>query len=269
LEQRLIRILHARSFTDDATRILRAIRYEQRLGFELEQQTAQLLERDIVMLDTISGDRIRHELESILRERYPENAVVRLRRLGVLKRLGLPLDSDELIADRFGKARRLNGPSHMVPLYFCLLAYSLSRQENERFLRRVNMPRRPAQAIRDTLDLQAHLHRLDRPPTKRSEVYHLLMDYDQLAIEANAIASESSATYRHLALFLDELRYIKPQLTGEDLVRLGIGPGPEVGEMLRRLLEARLDGQLKTKEEEEQLVLSLKTRRATTGESEH
>jgi tRNA nucleotidyltransferase (CCA-adding enzyme) len=272
LEQRLIRILHARSFTDDATRILRAIRYEQRLGFELEQQTAQLLERDIVMLDTISGDRIRHELESILKERYPENVLNRLRRLGVLKRLDLPLDSDEWIADRLGRARRLNGPSHMVPLYFCLLAYPLSRQENDQFLRRVNMPRKLVQALRDTVDLKAHLHRrLDRPSMKRSEVYYLLTDYDPLAIEANAIAlaSESSATYRHLTLFLDELRCIKPQLSGDDLVKLGIGPGPEVGEMLGKLLEARLDGKTNTREEEEKLVLSLKSKKARTGESEH
>jgi tRNA nucleotidyltransferase (CCA-adding enzyme) len=267
LEHRLIRILHPRSFTDDATRILRAIRYEQRLGFELEPQTAQLLERDIDMLDTISGDRIRHELELILREKCPEHVLIRLRRLGALKRLSLPLDSDEWIAEKFSKARRLNSSAQMVPLYFCLLACSLSQQENEQFLRRVSMPRRLAQALRDTLHLKARLPLLDRPSMKRSEVYHLLRDYDPLAIQANAIASESSTRYHHLRLFLNELRYVKTHLSGEDLAKLGIPSGPEVGEILGKLLEARLDGETKTKKEEQKLALLVRTRKARSQEA--
>ena len=269
LEHRLIRILHPRSFTDDATRILRAIRYEQRLGFEFEAQTAQLLTRDIAMLDTISGDRIRHELELILKEKCPEHVLNRLGRLGVLKRIDLPLKTNQWMTEKFGKARQLNRSGRTVPLYFCLLAYSLSQKRNEQFLRRLNMPRKLAQALRDTLDLRAHLHLLDKPLMKRSEIYYLLEHYDPLAIQASAIASESSTTYRHLSLFLDELRYVKANLSGEDLAKLGIPPGPEVGEILRKLLKARLDGETKTKDEEQKLALSVKTMKARTGESEY
>src|SRR4030043_511001 len=68
LEHRLIRILHPNSFIDDATRILRAIRYEQRLGFKLETETEKLLRRDVTMLDTISGDRIRDGRAQSVRE---------------------------------------------------------------------------------------------------------------------------------------------------------------------------------------------------------
>ncbi|HUU64504.1 MAG TPA: CCA tRNA nucleotidyltransferase, partial [Dehalococcoidales bacterium] len=68
LEHKLIRVLHEKSFTDDATRIWRGLRYEQRLDFQLEPTTLKLLKRDIPMLDTISGDRIRYELECILQE---------------------------------------------------------------------------------------------------------------------------------------------------------------------------------------------------------
>ncbi len=67
LEYKLVRILHEKSFIDDATRIWRGLRYEQRLDFQLEKATLKLLKRDIPMLDTISGDRIRYELECILK----------------------------------------------------------------------------------------------------------------------------------------------------------------------------------------------------------
>ena len=84
LEHKLIRILHEKSFVDDATRIWRALRYEQRLNFQLEPNTLKLLKRDIPMLDTISGDRIRHELELILDEELPEKTIRRAEELKVL-----------------------------------------------------------------------------------------------------------------------------------------------------------------------------------------
>ena len=82
LSRGLIRILHDRSFIDDATRMLRAVRYEQRFGFRLEESTGLLLRRDLSMLETISGDRIRHELELILKEDRPENALQRAQATG-------------------------------------------------------------------------------------------------------------------------------------------------------------------------------------------
>ncbi|MBI4299995.1 MAG: CCA tRNA nucleotidyltransferase, partial [Chloroflexi bacterium] len=62
LAARLVRILHPQSFIDDATRIWRAVRYEQRLGFHIEAETERLLRRDVGMLKTISGPRLRREL---------------------------------------------------------------------------------------------------------------------------------------------------------------------------------------------------------------
>ena len=68
LEGKLVRVLHGKSFIDDATRIWRAIRYEQRLSFHLESETLELVKRDAGYLKKVSGDRIRHELELILKE---------------------------------------------------------------------------------------------------------------------------------------------------------------------------------------------------------
>ena len=50
------------------------------------------------------------------------------------------------------------------------------------------------------------------------------------------------------------MRYVKPFLDGEDLKRLGLQPGPRMGKMLQALLEAKLDGKVNTREEEEALV---------------
>jgi len=259
LEHRLIRILHTGSFSDDATRILRAVRYEQRLGFEFETQTAQLLKRDIPMLDTISGDRIRHELELIFKEKQPEFAVKRLAELGVLPRISPFLKGNGWIAEKFDKARRLKKPTQLPSLYFCLLIYSFSETGVEQFLARLNIPAKLSRAMRNTLRLKTKLPLLDKSSLKPSEIYYLLREYEPLTIQANAIASESATIHRHLQLFLTKLRYVKTSLDGEELKRLGISAGPEMGKVLQVLHKAKLDGEVRTRADEKKLALSLKS----------
>jgi len=87
LKRKLVRVLHEKSFIDDATRIWRGLRYEQRLDFQLEPATLKLLKRDTAMLATVSGDRIRHELELALKEELPEKILRRADELGVLARV--------------------------------------------------------------------------------------------------------------------------------------------------------------------------------------
>ncbi|MFW6105628.1 MAG: CCA tRNA nucleotidyltransferase [Chloroflexota bacterium] len=256
LEHRLIRILHPESFSDDATRILRAVRYEQRLCFELEAQTNELLKRDIHMLDTISGDRIRHELELIFKEKQPEFVINRLGELGVLQGISPFVKGDGWIVRKFNKARRLKKPTQLLSLYFCLLIYSLSETGIEQFLTRLNIPAKLSRAMRDTLRLKEKLPLLDKPSLKPSEIYYLLREYEPLAIQANAIASDSSIVHRHLQLYLIKLRYVRTSLDGEELKKLGIPAGPEMGKVLQILHKAKLDGEVRTRADEKKWALA-------------
>jgi tRNA nucleotidyltransferase (CCA-adding enzyme) len=257
LEHRLIRILHPGSFSDDATRILRGVRYEQRFGFEFEAQTAQLLKRDIPMLDTISGDRIRHELELIFKEKQPELAIKRLGELGVLPRISPFFKGDGWIAEKFDKARRLKKPNQLPSLYFCLVIYSFGEKDIEQLLAHLNIPAKLSRAMRDTLRLKTSLPLLDKPFLKPSEIYYLLREYEPVAIQANALASDSSTAQRHLQLFLTKLRYVRTALNGEELKRLGISAGPEMGQVLQILHKAKLNGEVRTRADEKKLALSL------------
>jgi tRNA nucleotidyltransferase (CCA-adding enzyme) len=254
LEHRLVRILHPKSFIDDATRILRAIRYEQRLGFKLEAETEKLLRRDVAMLHTISGDRIRHELELILKEVEPERALRRTEALGVLSQLHPSLKGNGLLTKTFAEARQIGKRTSLLVLYICLLIYNLNEKENEEFMSHLNFSKNSVQAMRQTLQIKAQLHNLQSPGLKPSDVYRLLHGYSALAIQANALASESTIANQCLNLYLNKLRYVKLQLNGEDLKKMGIPPGPRIGEILNALLKAKLDGELRTRKDEEKLV---------------
>lgn len=260
LENRLIRILHPNSFHDDATRILRAFRYRQRLGFEFESQTGQLLRRDVAMLDTISGDRLRDELELIFKEEYPEYILEKLGEVGVLQMINSSLKYQENICEEYRKARSFNNISNqLTSLYLCLLIYPLDGQELKRFVHRLNIPLKLAKVFKDTIKLRGDLCFLADSSIKCSDIYYLLYKYDQLAIRTNAIVSTSNVIQTNIELFENKLRYIKTSINGDDLRNIDIHSGPAIGNLLQIVHRAKLDGEVSSKEEEIQLAQSLKS----------
>jgi len=252
LEHKIIRILHEKSFVDDATRIWRALRYEQRLNFQLEPDTLKLLQRDIPLLDTISGDRLRHELELILAEELPEKTIRRADELKVLTKLHPALAGNGWLAEKFEQARLSNLP--LPGLYLALLTYRFSGAENEQLISRLRLRRSLVQTLRDTNGLKTRLESLVNPRLAPSRVYSLLHDYSPIAITANSVATDSPTARKHIQDFLTRLRYVKPALTGKDLKNLGITPGPGMKEILQRLHAARLDGEVTSQREEADLV---------------
>jgi tRNA nucleotidyltransferase (CCA-adding enzyme) len=253
LVQRLIRILHPKSFIDDATRILRALRYEQRLGFDLEENTEKLLRQYKSMLDTISGDRIRHEVELILEEKKAEQILNRAEELGVLQELHPSLRGNGWLAQKFHQARQL-APLPPPSLYLSLLLYHLAEAELESVIARLNIAGEMARDLRQMVRLKADLPALADPNLPRSGTYRRLRQYSPQAITACALACDSLAIRGRLQLYLDDLRYVKLFIDGEDLKKMGVAPGPRLGKMLKALLEAKLDNKVSTKEEEEALV---------------
>ena len=255
LDHKLIRILHEKSFIDDATRIWRALRYEQRLDFQLESTTLKLLKRDIPMLDTISGDRIRYELECILKEVRPGKVLRRAEELGVLSKLSPFLKGNGWLTKIFEQARQLSSPNPpSVGFYLALLVYSLTDEENESLISFLRLPKPLARTLRDTISLKAKLPSLANPELNLSSIYRLLHGYNPPAITANSLASEFPVARQHIQLFLDKLRYVNPSLNGDDLRRMGIAPGPRMKEILQRLHDARLDGKVTSKQGEVDLV---------------
>jgi len=255
LEHKLIRVLHEKSFTDDATRIWRGLRYEQRLNFQLETNTLELLKRDVPMLDTISGDRIRYEIECILQEERPEKVFRRAEEFNVLQRLDPALKGNVFLAEIFKLARQLTSPN--IPpfgLYLALLTYHLTKEESEHLISRLRPSRSVAQTLQDTMAIKNNLQVLANPVLNPSGIYRLLHGYSPSAIMANELAGDSNVACQRIQLFLNKLRYVKPALNGNDLIRMGIAPSPRIKEILQLLHEARLDGTVTSKQGEEELV---------------
>ncbi len=255
IERRRIRILHDYSFRDDATRIWRAVRYEQRLDFKIERHTLDLLKKDLGYLDTISGDRIRHELELCLEEEKPEKVLLRADELGILAKMCPAMKTDDLTVKKMVKARGIMQP-YCPPqeLYLAFLIYRLNPADLRDFITYLKFPRTIAQTLQETLELKTELKELAKPELAPSRIYHILHRFTQNAILANLIASESYQVRRRIELYLNRLCRVQTALTGDDLKTLGIDSGPRLREILESLREARLDAKAKTREDEIKLV---------------
>jgi tRNA nucleotidyltransferase (CCA-adding enzyme) len=250
IERKLIRILHSMSFTDDATRMFRACRYEQRLGFTMEQETENLVHRDASMLHTISGDRLRHELVLILKEERPETVLKRAAELGLLTRLHHSLQGNGWLTEKYSKARQMAGKNNTTALYLCLLIYPLSQDELKQFVVYFNFPKNSERFMIDTLAVKARLSELSQPEMKPGDIYTLLNNYVITAIQANSLATESNIIAERLNLFINKLRFIRTLLTGNDLIKMGINPGPQFTTIFKALHMAKLNGELSTRDEE-------------------
>ncbi|MBI4330026.1 MAG: CCA tRNA nucleotidyltransferase [Chloroflexi bacterium] len=257
LEHRFIRILHDRSFIDDATRLFRAVRYESRLGFKLEPGTEALAKRDAGYVQTISGDRLRHEMELVLAENEPETILQRAGELGILTQLHPRLKGDDWLARKFREAREEFQPKQPpVSVYLSLLAWNLTLAQNEELSSRLNFPGRTGRVMRDTLRLKQKLGDF-RPGMKNSEVYRLLARFLPYAIQVNITAADDPLAAGYLRLFLDVIRGVKVETDGARLKALGAPQGPAMGKILHDLHMARLDGLIKDTAGEEELAREL------------
>lgn len=251
----VVRILHPRSFIDDPTRILRAVRYEQRFDFHMESETEARLREALAgaCLDAVSGDRLRHELERILEEQDPLPALNRAAELGVLAAIHPSLKNDNALASL--QSTGLPSADGCPPLvYLAALVYHLSPVDVESVISRLNLPSSWAKVARDTIEIRHREAALSADFLSGSQIYNLLEGLSQEALLAVSHLAEPALVDSKLRQFLDELAEVRPVLNGQDLLEMGVPEGPQVGQILRQLKEARLDRKVITEEDERRLV---------------
>ncbi|MCI0439204.1 MAG: hypothetical protein L0177_08755 [Chloroflexi bacterium] len=253
LERGLIKVLHERSFVDDATRILRGVRYAGRFGFEFEGGTLRLLRRELPNLDTIKGDRVRREFERIFAESRAAHILRIARDLGALSAVYRPLNLTDFFISRLAEIDAEDMDARAL-LFLSVLACSVQPNHHEGFIARLNMNAEWAKVVRDAAAVSALSENLKAPRLKNGQLYLMLHPYSEIAVGGCAIASDAPLVAERLELFLNELRFIRPSLDGNDIMALGVPQGPQVGALLRELLAAKLDGLVPTREDEEALI---------------
>lgn len=264
----LVRVLHERGFLDDPTRIFRAVRYAERLGFKIELGTLELILQAVRdgALATVSIDRSMHEILLVMEEPRAAAMLAKLDTLGALvaTHAGLiwPYTDDHIApTERQGLTREERRDTYLAILG---AEYATDSDEAEAVARSLHLPTPLIALMRDAARLAGLWSRLGEEDKKPSETYWLLRDIDPAAIEAYGRVDALSADSVHWARlqeYLSRLRHTTTLLNGDYLRSMGIPPGPVYREVLAELLSAKLDGQVQGMEDEEKFVRACLARR--------
>jgi tRNA nucleotidyltransferase (CCA-adding enzyme) len=250
-----VRVLHERSFLDDPTRLLRALRYEVRLGFAMNADTEQLARAaiDEDALTTVSGPRIRDELIDLLAEPNARTGVARMAELGIDRALHPAMSADPpLVASTLLGAVTLGADRPLAALAAMLCE---APDELDEWLAELHLTAgerdRVARAARSGSILAMDLHAREHTP---SELARLLGGEPP---EALALAMALGAPPQPIMRWAEELRDVRLEITGEDLIGAGVPEGPAVGRALAQTLARKLDGLVSGREQELETALAL------------
>jgi tRNA nucleotidyltransferase (CCA-adding enzyme) len=266
LERGLIRVLHSLSFIDDPTRMLRAVRFEQRFDFQIEPRTLQLMDEARPMLRHLSPERLRHELDLILEEPRAVRMLSRLEDLGLLKssvdvlpwNSGLAARLESALAADPSSQWGLGLPVASLPfrqvLAYLLWLSPLPRETLEKIQARLVFPLAIIKNLLAASALLRDLPHLDG--AKPSAWVRRLDEAPLLAVYAAWWGAETSQA-APLLRYAETWRHIHPKTDGDALKALGLPPGPRYQQILWQLRAAWLDGQVTTGEQEQHLLARL------------
>jgi tRNA nucleotidyltransferase (CCA-adding enzyme) len=270
IKEKVIRVLHNLSFVEDPTRVFRAIRFEQRLGFQIGKHTQNLMRNAVKMgfMERLSGARVLSELILILQEDHSISALKRMKDFDLLRFLHPHLRFDQEMEGLF---ERIHHAISWFDLLFLeeryerwlIRFYGLIdslKEEVEEICQRLSMNDKMRKRVVDgrrqadqaLLQIFSWINADYQP--KRSEIYAVL---DPLSAETKLFMMAKTTqmpTRRYISLYFTQLKDTKPLLKGSDLVRMGIKPGPAIKKTLADLLKARLDEQVVSPQDEMEYI---------------
>ena len=273
LKERRIQVLHNLSFVEDPTRIFRAIRFEQRLDFRITRHTEKLIKNAISMnlFDHFSGVRFFGELKQILSADNPLPALRRMNDFSLFPFLWPDLRPNLKIDRRFvhvmTQASRavswfrllyLRKPCMFWAVYILAIMSRSRVKELINFCTRFEVPDKQTKMLlrQKTEGERIAGEMLRRPYMKPSEIYWLLLDLENEGLLYLMTIARKKYIQKAVSQFVTSLRDTTPLVSGRDLQKLGYTPGPQFRTMMNHVLEAQLNGTIRTKKEALALVKS-------------
>ena len=262
-----LRVLHPRSFIDDPTRMYRAVRYEQRLGFKIGAETMELIPEARQHVAALSPERIRHELDLILDESACQTTLSRLNDLGLLSSIHARLAFGPAVAERLTNVRAVDpaGVADSAPrnLRWIVWLLDMPVEEVDELSTRLALDSGLKEALRVAITLTRETTTTGH--LRPSEYVKRLHGAPELAVRAVSLSDAGSEMGKALAEYLGKWRHVLPTTSGDDLRAAGLRPGPAYGRILERLRAARLDGEVSNNEEEKELLKRLLQEEVAAG----
>lgn len=266
LKEKVIRVMHNLSFVEDPTRMLRAVRFEQRFGFTIGKLTLALIKNAAKMdwFESLASKRIFHELRLLFKEDDPVEAVKRMDELSLLALISPHIALTESVSALLEEIQKVISWYHLLFLEEPLAEWQIYWYGLTSALKS-----RTYQKLAPLMDAKAQGK--SKGPSQRDQekklldflykfegtnydLYTSVSPYDTEILLYLMAKTDSEKVKRLISSYFTRLKGTQPLTKGEDLINAGFQPGPLFKEIFDRLLEARLNGQTKTKADEIHLV---------------
>lgn len=267
IRRKLVRVLHSLSLVDDPTRMMRAVRFEQRFGFKIEERTLQLIDEARPLVRQVSGDRLRHELNLILSEEAVLSMLARLQELDLLSSMHPALQWNREYQAVFVRALKgeiaqeweLPEKLGSMPLRYALAVLSwfmhFDLADAESIIQRLRLSSELQRVLQAAKRMQETMDTLQNEPPSQ-----VTLRFDQMppaALFLVDIFEPPAEVHRLIDQYLRVWRKISPETDGHTLRKLQITPGPWYRDILGRLRAAWIDGHISSNEEERALLQAL------------
>jgi tRNA nucleotidyltransferase (CCA-adding enzyme) len=265
IRQGMVRVLHSLSFVDDPTRMLRAVRYEQRYRFQIGRRTLQLLLEARPLLSRVSGDRIRHELDNIIKEDRVIQMMARLHDLKLLETIHPDLGWDNWIQEKFTAIETPSSRWNIEPnvkgipikriIAYTLWLIRVPWSRTKKIVSRLRFPRTLKEIIQDACQLMEELPRLQK--FRPSELAFRLERVPDITVYVLYLATDNASLREALFSYCTQWKDMKSNISGHDLTARNLPPGPYYKEILNQLRAGWIDGIIKTPDQESDLLNDL------------
>ena len=258
IKEKRIRVLHAMSFVEDPSRILRAVRFEQRYGFSLGRQTSSLVHAAVRsgLLRSVPGRRISHEIRQMLSEDNPIQGMERLRELGVLTAIHPGLTVSPQVREYFERVRETllwfamlyTGESYRS--WFVYLLALVDQTKPRRIIEICQRLGLTDTEVRAILSSRAKVHAilgrlLSAGSIRPSDAVKVLEDARLEEILFAMSKTRSPEVRAVISAYITTWRSYKPPVSGRDLLALGFEKGKFLGETLRLIRDKGLNGEIR------------------------
>lgn len=259
LKGKKVRVLHDRSFLDDPTRILRAVRFEQRFGFRIERRTLRLLKEavDNDVMRNVKPPRYFAEFKKMLSESDPLPCLKRLNDLERLRfmdpRMRLDIPSLKKIHGRWPLLKEKFPFYSACPawlIYFMAVVEPLEGPRLDAALHKFPLRKDEKQSILQVQKKGDLTRRLLAFSLTRSQVCGMLRPLSPAAIFYWRAGTPFRRIEKRLDAYAGRDALIRLEINGDDLKRMGAGSGRDIGRILSRVLEMKIDRRIVNKKEE-------------------
>jgi tRNA nucleotidyltransferase (CCA-adding enzyme) len=267
IRQKTVRVLHNLSFLEDPTRLLRAIRYETRLGFRMDGHTLSLARGSIEtrLVGDLSSARLRDELLDLLQEERVVPALSRIAELGLDKAMHPRLDAGPAAAALVERGRAVMSrppydSARPVLVYLSALCRQMFADEVYEWLEKLRLRRSEQDVVAASVTIAPLLaERLaGSSPMAPSELHELLSGHPtEVLLMAILQAPEDSPAEERVRSYLERVCDVSLQINGETLKEAGVPESPALGRVLKETLALKLDGFVSGPDEELETALRL------------